>query len=141
MKAPAIFALALWILIVGGNIVQEQIISPQRFMPFSNLPWLIVFFPIIIVVGAFTQRGYPGEANLGGLVDGQFGQGTYREFIRILRPELLFATMCFGIVFSALARAFLFKTQVMPPQLMGCFASGGAAFLLAYVIRRRRQRV
>lgn len=102
-------------------------------------PWVIVFLPIIFVAGAFLNRGHPGEATLGPWVDRGFGQGTYREFMRVLRLELLFAAMCLGIVLSALARVLFFKTPVMPPELMGFFVSGGLAFLAAYFIRRRRE--
>jgi hypothetical protein len=108
-------------------------------MDAPRLPWLIVFMPIVVAIGAFFRRGHPGEARLGRLVDGRFGQGSYREFIRVLRPELMFAAMCLGIVLSALARAFVFRTPIIPPEVMGFFASGSVAFLAAYFIRRRRE--
>jgi len=47
--------------------------------------------------------------------------------------------MCLGIVLSALARALVFKTATLPPEIMGFFASGGVAFIAAYFIRQRRQ--
>jgi hypothetical protein len=137
MKAPTILAAGLWVLVVGGNIIQAQILLPQTFMDAPRRPWEIVFMPIIIVVGAFFSRGHPGEDVLGHWVDGQFGQSVYREFMDTLRLELLFAAMCLGIVISALARAFLFKTPIMPPEITGFFASGSVAFLAAYFIRRR----
>lgn len=138
MKITTLLVLGLWVLIVGGNIVQAQILPPQTFMEGPRFPWLIVFMPIIVVVGAFRRRDRPGVATLGHWVDGRFGQGAYREFMRKLRLELLFGAMCFGIVLSALVRAFFFKTPVMPPEDLGFFASGGLAFLLAHLIRRRR---
>jgi hypothetical protein len=139
MKAPAILALGLWILVVGGNIIQAQTLPPQTFMDAPRLPWLVVFLPIIVVVGAFSKRGHPGQAQLGPWVDRRFGEGTYREFMGVLRLELLFAAMCLGIVLSALARAFFFNTTIMPPEIMGFFASGSVAFLAAYFIRRSRK--
>lgn len=96
--------------------------------------------PIIVVVGAFFNRGHPGEAKLGPWVNRRFGEGTYREFMGVLRLELLFAAMCLGIVLSALVRAFFFKTPIMPPEVTGFFASGSIAFLAAYFIRRKRER-
>jgi hypothetical protein len=104
-----------------------------------RLPWLVVFLPIIVVVGAFSKRGHPGQAQLGPWVDRRFGEGTYREFMGVLRLELLFAAMCLGIVLSALARAFFFNTTIMPPEIMGFFVSGSVAFLAAYFIRRSRK--
>jgi hypothetical protein len=58
-----------------------------------------------------------------------------------LRPELMFSAMCFGIVVSGLAREMLFATRAMPPAVMGFFASGCVAFLLAGYIRQRREAV
>lgn len=77
---------------------------------------------------------------LGGWVDGRFGAGSYRELIRVLRLELMFAAMSAGIVLSALVRAFVFNAPVLPPQVIGFFVSGGAAFTAVYFIRRKRER-
>lgn len=140
MRAPAILALAIWVLVVGGNIIRTLTIPPERFMAFSAVPWFIVLLPIVIVVGAFSRQRHPLYDRFGGWVDGRFGEGTSREFIRVLRLELLFAAMCLGIVLSALVRAFIFKTQVLPPQVTGFFASGSVAFMAAYFIRRKRER-
>jgi hypothetical protein len=138
MKTSTILAVGIWVLVVGGNIIQAQLLPPQTFTDAPGLPWQIVFMPIVIVVGAFFRRGYPGEFVMGRWVDGRFGQGAYREFMGALRLELLFAAMCLGIVLSALARAIFFKTPVLPPTIMGFFISGGVAFLVAYYVRRAR---
>jgi len=140
MRAPAILALALWVLVVGGNIIQTQTLPPQTFMAFSAMPWFIVLLPIVVVVGAFSGRRHPMNDRFGGWVDGRFGEGTYREFMRVLRLELLFAAMCLGIVLGALVRAFIFNTQALPPQVTSFFASGSVAFMAAYFIRRKRER-
>lgn len=139
MKTSTTFAVGVWVLVVGGNIIQAQLLPPQTFMDAPRLPWQIVFMPIIVVIGAFFRRGHPGEVVLGRWVDGRFGQGSYREFMGALRLELMFAAMCLGIVLSALARALVFKTPTLPPEIMGFFASGGVASLAAYFIRQRRQ--
>ncbi len=140
MRAPAILALALWVLVVGGNIIQTLAIPPETFMAFSAMPWFIVLLPIVVVVGAFSRQSHPLYDRFGGWVDGRFGEGASREFMRVLRPELLFAAMSLGIVVSALVRAFIFKTQALPPQATGFFASGSVAFTAAYFIRRKRER-
>jgi hypothetical protein len=138
MKTSTILAVGTWVLIVGGNIIQAQLLPPQTFTDAAGLPWEIVFMPIVVVVGAFFRRDHPGEFVMGRWVDGRFGQGAYREFMDALRLELLFAAMCFGIVLSALARAVFFKTAVLPPMILGFFASGGLAFSAAHYIRRAR---
>jgi len=140
MRAPAILALAIWVLVVGGHIIQTLTAPPETFMAFSAMPWFIVLLPIVVVVGALSGQGHPLYDRFGGWVDGRLGEGTYREFVRVLRLELLFATMCLGIVLSALVRASIFKTQALPPQVTGFFASGGVAFVAAYFIRRKRER-
>jgi hypothetical protein len=140
MRAPAIIALAIWVLVVGGNIIQTLTVPPETFMAFSAMPWFIVLLPIVVVVGAFSRQRHPINDRIGGWVDGRFGEGTYREFVRVLRLELLFAAMCLGIVLSVLVRAFIFKTQALPPQATGFFASGSVAFMAAYFIRRKRER-
>lgn len=139
MKPPAILALGIWLLVVGGNMIRVQTIAPELFMRAPGLPWLVVLLPLVIVVGAFSRRRPIGETRLEGWVDRRLGLGTYREFMDALRPELLFAAMCFGIVLSAVARTFLFNTTVLPPQVLGFFGSGGVAFMAAYWIRRRRE--
>lgn len=138
MKKSTLLAVGLWVLIVGGNIVDAQILPPQTFMDAPRLPWLIVFMPLVIVAGALFKRGHPGETVLRPFVDGRFGQGVYRDFMDTLKLELLFAAMALGIVLSALARAVFFKTTVLPPEIMGFFASAGVAFLAAYFIRLSR---
>jgi hypothetical protein len=138
MKTSTMVAVGIWVLVVGGNIVQAQLLPPQTFTDAPGLPWQIVFIPVVVVVGAFFSRGHPGEFVMGRWVDGRFGQGVYREFMGALRLELLLAAMCLGIVLSALARSVFFKTPVLPPTIMGFFTSGAVAFLVAYYIRRVR---
>lgn len=141
MKASKLVAVAIWLLVVGGNVLNTFTISPQVFLSGPQGPWQIVFMPIIVVIGAFFSRGHPGEFVLGRWVDGRFGQGVYREFMDTLRLELMFAAMCIGIVLSAIARTFFLKTPVLPPTIMGFFTSGGVAFVVAYYIRRARGNV
>lgn len=138
MKTSTVLAAGTWALIVGGNVVQAQLMPSDAFMGPIRFPWPIIFMPLVIVFGAVRQRSLPGETVLGRQVDRRFGPGTYRGFMDALRPELMFAAMCFGIVLSALARA-TFRTPAMPPEIIGFFASGGLAFLAAHVIRRRRE--
>jgi len=82
-------AVGIWVLIVGGNIVQAQLLPPQTFTDAPELPWQIAFMPVVVVVGAFFRRGHPGEFVMGRWVDGRFGQGFYREFMGALRLELV----------------------------------------------------
>jgi hypothetical protein len=72
-------------------------------------------------------------------IDNLFGEGTYRDFVRTMKPELMLAAMSFSIVASAVARTMLFNTAVLPPAILGFFASGGVAFVVAYYIRRSRE--
>jgi hypothetical protein len=139
MKPTAILALAIWVFVVGGNIVNTLIMSPHVFSDGPQLPWPIVFMPLVIVIGAFRMREAPGAMFIGKWADRRFGEGTYREFLTTLRPELMFSAMCFCIVAIALARGFLLQSPAMPPAIIGFFASGGVAFLIAYFIRRQRR--
>ena len=141
MKISTLLAGAIWLLVVGGNIVNTFTISPRVFLGGPQLPWEIVFMPLVVVVGAFMTRGFPGERTFGRAVDGRLGSGSYRSFMQSLRPELLFSAMCFGIVASGLARSFFFGLVGLPPTILGFFASGGVAFLLAHFIRMRREAV
>jgi hypothetical protein len=109
------------------------------FLSGPQLPWLIIFMPIVVIVGAFIAPGLPGERTFGKAIDHRLGSGSYRDFMQSLRLELMFSAMCFAIVLSALAREQLFDTKVMPPAILGFFASGGVAFLVAFCIRRRRE--
>ena len=73
-------------------------------------------------------------------VDRCYGQGSYERFMWVLRPELMFAVMCFCTALEAVARASLMNSPVLPPQLIGFFVSGGLAFLIAHYVRRNRAR-
>jgi hypothetical protein len=138
MKISTSAVAGIWALFVGGNIIEILLIPPKTFTGAVPLPWQIVFMPIIVVVGTFFRRDHPGEAVLGRWVDKRFGKGIYRDFMSVLRLELLFAAMCFGIVLSTLTRALLFKTPALPPTIIGFFIGGGMAFLFAYYIRHVR---
>ena len=107
-------------------------------MDFPPLPWPFLFLPLVVVLGAFFHQGLPGEPIPGRWVDARFGQGSWREFITELRPELLFAAMMLGNLLSALTREIIFKTPVMPPDLMAVCAISSAAFLAAHLIGRTR---
>jgi hypothetical protein len=139
MKASHLLAGAIWLLVVGGNILNTLMISPQVFLSGPQLPWPIVFMPVVVIIGAIVARGLPGERTFGRAIDHRLGPGSYRAFIQLLRPELMFAAMCFAIVGSGLARGLLFGTTVMPPAILGFFASGAFAFLIASYIRQRRE--
>lgn len=140
MKPPAILALALWVLVIGGNVIPSQTLPPETLKAFSAMPWFFVLLPLVVIIGAFSRRRHAINDTFGNWVDGRFGEGTYREFVRVLRLELLFAAMCLGIVLSALVRAFIFRTPALPPQVIGFFASGSVAFTAVYFIRRKRER-
>jgi hypothetical protein len=135
MKASQIIALVIWAWVVGGNILSTWTMAPTEF---RGIPWIVVILPIVVIIGAF--RGTRGRgANIVRWIDQRFGQGTFREFIRTLKPELMFATMGFCIVAVALVRAFLLGTPVLPPPIVGFFTTGGIAFVAAYYIRLRRE--
>lgn len=131
-------AVAIWVFVVGGNVIQVLSQPNPMFSGGPQLPWFIVFMPIIVVIGAYFTRDLPGEFSIGKIVDQKFGLGTYREFMRVLKLELLFSAMCFGIVLSDVARTYLIKVPSEPLAIIGFFFSGGIAFLLAYFIRRAR---
>lgn len=139
MKTSTLLVGAIWLLIVGGNILNTFTISPDVFQPADALPWPIVFMPLVVVVGAFIARDLPGEGTVGRAVDRRFGSGSYRQFIQSLRPELMFSAMCFCIAISGLARLTLFRTAALPLTVLGFFVSGGVAFLAAHYIRRWRE--
>ena len=141
MKAANLIAGAIWILVVGGNVLNTFTISPKVFLSGPQLPWPIVFLPVVVIIGAFMAPGVPGsrERTLSKAIDHRLGPGSYRKIMQTLRPELMFSAMAFGIVMSGLARELVFKTRAMPPPILGFFASGGIAFLLAFYIRQRRE--
>ncbi len=139
MKASNYLVGAIWLLVVGGNVLNTLTVSPQVFLSGPQLPWPIIFMPVVVVIGAFMARGLPGERTFGKAIDHRLGPGSYRTFMQSLRPELMFSAMCFGIVVSGLARELLFGTRVIPPAILGFFASGGIAFILASYVRQRRE--
>ena len=138
MNRLAAFAVAIWVLVVGGNVVQTLIMPQRTFMSGPQFPWLVVAMPAIIILGAFRARRPLGLATFVAWIDRRYGQGTYGQFIWTLKPELLFAVMCFCIALEAIARAKLLSSPILPPQLIGFFASAGVAFLIAHYIRRNR---
>jgi membrane protein implicated in regulation of membrane protease activity len=141
MKASNLIVGSIWLLVVGGNVVNTFTISPNVLLSNEQLPWQIVFMPIVVVIGAFMARGLPGERTFGKAIDHQFGLGSYQRFIQALRPELMFSAMAFAIVASALTRELFVMTKATSPTFLGFFTSAGIAFLLAYFIRQRRESV
>ena len=139
MKTSTLLIGGIWLLVVGGNVLNTFTISPEFFQTTQALPWQIVFMPLVVIVGAFITRDFPGERTIGHAVDQRFGSGSYRLFIQSLRPELMFSAMCFCIALSGLARLAIFRTAALPPTVLGFFASGGVAFLAAHYIRRWRE--
>ena len=139
VKNSNVWILTIWLLVVGGNAVNVFTIPPETFRVGPMLPWPIVFMPLVVIFGAFKSHEMPGEHTLGKMLDERFGSGSYRKFMQTLRPELMFAAMCFVIVVSDLARLALFGTAALPNPVLGFFASGTVAFLIAHQIRKRRQ--
>ena len=52
----------------------------------------------------------------------------------------MFATMAFSIVAANLVRGLVAGTYVLPIPLVGFFACGGIAFVIAFLIRQSRER-
>jgi hypothetical protein len=138
MKASTTLSGAIWVVIVGGNLVNVLTRSPDLFMSEVQFPWAIIFLPVVIAVGAFLPSRMRGASAVRAEMDRQLGEGTYRNFMRALKPELMFAAMCACIVLGGLVRQ-LGGTSVLPPPVLGFFATGAAAFLLAHFISLRRQ--
>jgi hypothetical protein len=138
MKPTTMLIVLFWILVVGGNVLSTLTMSLGAFMGAPQFPWFIVFMPLIVIVGAFVRRESPVARHIEKWVDQRSGPGTYKNFMMALKLELMFAAMCFGISFSALARSYIFGSPALPPVLIGFFTSGGVAFVAAYFIRRGR---
>lgn len=137
-RVPILLVSAIWLVVVGGNVLRVLTMSSDIFGDAPQLPWVIILLPLVVVFGAYRMRGLPGESVLGPVVDRWFGSGVYAAFIRKLRPELMFSCMCAGIVLSGLLRALFSAAPVLPRTILGLFASGAAAFLIAHIIRLRR---
>jgi hypothetical protein len=106
---------------------------------FNQVPWQICFLPIVLLIVAFMNRSTKVNV-LERIVDQGFGQGTWREFIDTLRPELLFSAMCLGIGASAISRSFIEGEEAVPTSVIGFFASGCIAFFVAHFIRQARKK-
>lgn len=140
MKISTFVIIAIWLFVVGGNVVSVFAGRGDAFQRAPTLPWFIVFMPLIVIFGAYRARGIPGEDTvLERVVDQRAGSGTYRSLMQALRPELMFSAMCLGIVVSTVARQAMFGVPSLSPPILGFFASGCVAFLIAHFIRKSRE--
>jgi hypothetical protein len=138
MQASTLLIVAIWLFVVGGNVLSCLTGSTDVFNHGLSPPWPIVFLPLVVIFGAYRMHGLPGENTLGKVVDRGFGLGSYRKFMQALRPELMFSAMCFGIVASSVVHR-ASGGAPLPLPILGFFASGCAAFLLAHFIRKSRE--
>jgi hypothetical protein len=138
MKPTTILVVAIWIFVVVGNILNALLISSAVFAGVPELPWLIVFMPLVVVFGAFAKRENFIVPVIEKWVDQHSRPGTYREFMNALKLELMFAAMCFGICVAAFARRYFLGSPALPSAVVSFFAGGGFAFVAAYFIRRWR---
>ena len=140
MSKMKLVVIVIWMYFVGSALIHGTS-SPTIATHPPSFPWQIIFSPIIIIVGAYFSHDLPGEFFLGRKVDQQFGLGTYRKFMRQLRPELLFAAVCSCIGMAGLVRIFLLRIPAQPIEVCGFFVSGGVAFAIAHLIRVQRQKL
>ena len=139
MKISTVLIVAIWLFVVGGNILSSFTRSADVFKNAPSLPWPIVFLPLVVIFGAFRMQDLPGEHTIGKVLDQRFGLGSYRRFMQALQPELMFSAMCFGIVASSMVRFAQLGAPNLPLPILGFFASGSVAFLVAHFIRKRRE--
>lgn len=140
MKKSIFLVAGIWAYLVGGGIVQGfalPISSLARGWPF---PWqLVIFMPIVVVIGAFFRDDLPGRFFIQKRIDQRFGPDTYRSFMKSLKLELLFSSMCFGIGIVGFVRTIQLGGPSGALSISGFFVSGGVAFLAAHFIGRWRR--
>src|SRR5262249_4151907 len=138
MRISKIIVILIWFFAVVGQIV----FSPLFQYPVSapQVPHLVVFLPLAFFIAvAFLIPGYPFDVERLRLrVDRKFGGGAYAEFVRQLKPMLLFGVT--GLVAGVLA--FVRAYQAHAPTAAyweHCFIlSGGIGFLLMRVVLAKR---
>jgi hypothetical protein len=139
MKKINLIVAAIWIYVVGTGIVQGYTLPSSELALHFPFPWqILVVMPLIIVAGAFFNKEIPGEFSIGKRVDEKFGNGTYRRFLRTLKPELLFALMSFGIGIVGLIRTNILTGPAGAYSVCIFFISAGISFSIAYYIARKR---
>jgi len=140
MKLVRIAAAICWIWVIGGNILSISFQNAQNFKEFVLFPWWFCALPLVVVAGAWFRPVPPPRGRVEMAIDRIFGQGCWRQFLATLRPQLMFATMAFSIVAANLVRGLVAGTYVLPIPLVGFFACGGIAFVIAFLIRQSRER-
>lgn len=139
MKKTNLIAAVIWIYIIGTGLLQGYKLPTMEIATHFPFPWqILVLMPLVIVVGAFFNKDIPGEFTIGKRVDDKFGSGTYREFLRVLRLELLFSFMSFGIGIVGLIRSNMLAGPIGAYSVSFFFISAGVSFLLAYFIGKKR---
>lgn len=137
MKKSIFLIAAIWVYFVGGGLVQGFTLPTSQLARDWIFPWqFVVFIPLVVIVGAFFRGDLPGKSFIRNLVDQRFGPDTYRTFMKSLKLELLFSSMCFGIGIVGFARTMQLGGPNGALAISGFFASGGVAFLAAYFIGR-----
>lgn len=139
MKTTNLIITAIWLYTFGGGLIQGYFLPTSKLAQHFPFPWqLLVAMPLMVVIPAFFRKEIPGEFTLGKRVDEKLGDGTYREFLRKLKPELLFSLMCFGIGIVGLIRTELIGGPPGAYPLCIFALSGGTSFLITYFIALKR---
>jgi hypothetical protein len=139
MKKSTLIVAAIWIYVIGAGVVQGYLLPTSLIVQDVHLPWpFFVAMPFIIVVGAMFRNTIPGEFSVGHRVDQWFGKEIYKDFMKSLRLELLFAATLFATGLVGYCRALQLGEPGGAYSICCFFISAGVAFLIAYFIGIRR---
>ena len=136
----SLLLIAIWIYVVGGALVQGFNLPSSPIAQKTTFPWpMLVLIPIVVIIGALFTKEFPGQYSVGKYIDHRLGEDTYRQFMKALKPELLFSSGSFCLGLVGIARTVQLGGPSAAYPICGFFISAGVAFLIAYFIGRRRK--
>jgi hypothetical protein len=134
MKAGHTAAIVIWL------VVLVLAIFGGSNRPNTQFPAVVAILPLVFfTAAAFFMKSYPFDVvPLRVWIDGRFGNGSYAEFIRQLKPMLLFSVSAVVVAAGGFLRALQFTSPREAFWAQSFMFSGGIAFLLMRAILARR---
>jgi hypothetical protein len=135
MKTSQAAAVVIWLI----ALILAFFGSPVQNREVAQIPAMVIFPVVFFTAAAFWMKGYPFDVvPLRLWIDKKRGDGRYAEFIRQLKPMLLFGMSGLAAATAGFLRALQVNSPLEALSAQGFALSAAAGFLLARAILVRR---
>ena len=143
MKRSEVLIIVIWFIVIIDSFMQG-IGMPALGVRFfkNNIPeetkLVLLWFPFLFfLIAAFLQRKAINRSKLPIItkrIDNKFGPGTFDDFMRRLKPYLLFMTACLIGGGTGILSTYFGSQHESGYWISGFFLSGGVGLFSAYIL-------